>query len=131
MAPSSFQLITITATLTTFVLKRYLGCSWWYAVPIFIAFFITWNAYRILIYERYLSPLARLPGPKVALARNNTDIRDIGSWENFLQFGMRNPVKHIFGGFANTEILLVSSPTLASSTPVESCQRRLLLFNTC
>lgn len=69
MALSSFQVIALVAATTTFVLKHYFGGSWWYVIPLFITFFITWNAYRMFVYERYLSPLARLPGPKAALIR--------------------------------------------------------------
>lgn len=53
------------AAVITYFLRQQYGSSWLWAVPIYFALFVAVSGYRILIYERFLSPLARLPGPMV------------------------------------------------------------------
>jgi hypothetical protein len=53
------------AAVITFLLRQQYGCSWLFAVPIFFAVFLGWHGYRMFIYDRFLNPLSRLPGPKV------------------------------------------------------------------
>jgi len=59
--------IPLTAALATAVLYHVWGYSLLWSLPVFIAFFIATQAYRMLIYERFVSPLTKLPGPKVQL----------------------------------------------------------------
>lgn len=65
MPLSAFQLSSIASAVTTYILNRHYGGSWWWAIPIFITYLIGYNGYRMLIYERFLNPISRLPGPKV------------------------------------------------------------------
>jgi hypothetical protein len=54
------------AALLTYLVRQQYGTSWLWSVPIFVALFLAKSGYRILIYERFLNPLSRLPGPKVS-----------------------------------------------------------------
>ena len=56
-----------SVVMTYYGLKNYSSSPWW-IIPISLALFLAWNGYRILIYERYLNPLCRIPGPKVSIA---------------------------------------------------------------
>jgi len=49
----------------TYLLRRNYGYSWWWAIPLYFSMFVEFHMVRMLVYERYLSPLAKLPGPKV------------------------------------------------------------------
>lgn len=53
------------AALITYFLRQAYGSSWLWAVPIYFTLNFVAEAYRILIYERFVSPLAKIPGPKV------------------------------------------------------------------
>lgn len=117
------KVLVVFATLVTYVLRLRLGCSWWYAIPLYIGFFLAYQGYRMLIYERFINPISKLPGPKVdVLFMQNLCCRDIGSGESFLQFSVRSQVKRIFAGCDNTGIQLASFPTPDYSTHVDSCQ---------
>lgn len=61
---SFLRVIAIGTTLVTFLLNQRLGWSWWIAIPIYFGSLIAYNGFRILIYERFISPIAYLPGPK-------------------------------------------------------------------
>jgi hypothetical protein len=58
--------LALTAALATVVIHHVWGYSWLWSVPVFIGFFIATQAYRMLIYERFVSPLTKLPGPGVS-----------------------------------------------------------------
>ena len=62
---SPSKLIAASTAVITYGLKEKFGVSLWYSIPIYIVFFLAWNGYCMLIYERYFNPLSRLPGPKV------------------------------------------------------------------
>ena len=66
-----FERPALVSGIATFVLHEAWGWSWLWAVPLFIALFIAFQAYRMLIYERFLSPLAKLPGPKVSTTKSH------------------------------------------------------------
>ena len=61
--PGEFLTIQILAVGVTVVAKAFGGYSLWWLIPNFILLFLAWNAYRMLIYERYLNPVSKLPGP--------------------------------------------------------------------
>jgi hypothetical protein len=58
------KLLALLSALTAFVLRERYGYSWFYTIPIFIGYFLAFHGYRMLIYERFISPIARVPGPK-------------------------------------------------------------------
>jgi hypothetical protein len=58
--------LALTAALATVVIHHVWGYSLLWSVPVFIGFFIATQVYRMLIFERFLSPLTKLPGPKVS-----------------------------------------------------------------
>ena len=64
MSSSLILLATSSVAIICYVLKF---SSPWLIIPIYLAVFLGWNGYRILIYQRYLNPLSRLPGPRVSL----------------------------------------------------------------
>ena len=117
------KVLAVFAVLVTYVLRLKFGCSWWYAIPLYFGFFLAYHGYRMLIYERFINPISKVPGPKVdVLFMQSLCCRDIGSGESFLQFSRRSQVKPIFAGCDNTEIQLASFPTPDYSTHVDSCQ---------
>ena len=63
----AMKLVALAAAATTYGLKQSYKISWVLAVPIYFLYFLAWHGYRMLIYERFLSPLSRVPGPKVDL----------------------------------------------------------------
>ena len=73
------KIILFVSTLTAFVLRERHGCSWLYAIPILAAYFLAFNGYRMLIYERFINPLSRLPGPKVCSPHCNSADKQ-GHW---------------------------------------------------
>ena len=68
----AMKIILFVSTLTAFVLRERYGYSWIYAIPILVAYFLAFNGYRMLIYERFINPLSRLPGPKVCSPNCNS-----------------------------------------------------------
>src|ERR1700685_1746033 len=69
--------------LFTYGLKKFDFSPWW-IIPLYLGALVAWKGYRIVIYQRYLNPLSRLPGPKVSASFcNNNDFRDIGFGERF------------------------------------------------
>ena len=62
--------IEILAVLVTVAAKAFWSASLWWVIPNFFALFLAWGAYRMFIYERYINPLSKLPGPKVRLSCN-------------------------------------------------------------
>lgn len=61
----SSKVIAVVATLITSVLRDKFGCSWGYAILFYFAFISLLQGYHMFIYQRVLSPLSKLPGPKV------------------------------------------------------------------
>ena len=57
--------LALAAALATAVIHNVWGYSLLWSVPVFIGFFIATQAYRMLIFERFVSPLTKLPGPGV------------------------------------------------------------------
>jgi hypothetical protein len=41
------------------------GSYWSNGILLYFAFFLVYHGYHMFIYERFLSPLSKLPGPKV------------------------------------------------------------------
>jgi hypothetical protein len=75
--------IALTAALATVVIHHVWGYSLLWSVPVFIGFFIATQAYRMLIFERFVSPLTKLPGPKVSpIEFIRFNYRDTGSGVN-------------------------------------------------
>lgn len=58
----------LLSLLATYFLRRNYGCSWFWAIPLYSCLFINFHMLRMFVYERYFSPLAKLPGPKVCLS---------------------------------------------------------------
>lgn len=58
----------LLSLLATYLLRRNYGCSWFWAIPLYFSLFIDFHMLRMLVYERYFTPLAKLPGPKVYLS---------------------------------------------------------------
>jgi len=115
----SSSLILAAATsvvMTYYVLKV---SSPWLMIPIYLAVFLAWSGYRIIIYQRYLNLLSRLPGPKVSASCYNDNFRDIGFGESFQHSSMKNLDNHISDGSANIAILPDSSHFLDYSIPVK------------
>jgi len=54
-----------SVVVTYYALKKLASSPWW-IIPIYLALVLAWNGYRILVYQRYLNPLSRIPGPKVS-----------------------------------------------------------------
>lgn len=122
------KVLAVLAVLVTYVLRLKVGCSWWYAIPLYFGFFLAYHGYRMLIHERFINPISKLPGPKVdVLVTQSLSCRDIGSGESFMQFSVRSQVKPIFAGCDNTEIQLVLLPTPDYSTHVDLCQHLVVL----
>jgi len=66
MAFPSMTVIAVIAGATAQVLHMSHGISWWYAILLYMTFVLVFQGYRILVYQRFLNPLSRLPGPKVS-----------------------------------------------------------------
>ena len=59
----AMKIILFVSTLTAFVSGSGMVILT-HAIPILVAYFLAFNGYRMLIYERFINPLSRLPGPK-------------------------------------------------------------------
>jgi len=59
------RVLVLLSLLTTYFLRRIYGYSWFWAIPLYYSLFIEYHLIRMLVYERYMSPLSKLPGPKV------------------------------------------------------------------
>jgi hypothetical protein len=126
---SPLILVAAGSVLVTYYgLKKFVFSPWW-MIPIYLALFLTWNGYRILIYQRYLNPLSRVPGPKVSAAFYSDNFRDTGFGESFEHSSRKSLGKHISDGCGNTAIRLASSHFLDYSTPVKSFRHPASLFS--
>lgn len=63
MALPTMAVIAVIAGATALHVSR--GASWWYAILLQMTLVLAFQGYRILVYQRFLNPLCRLPGPKV------------------------------------------------------------------
>jgi len=61
--PTPLVLLAAGAVLVTYCLAS--SPSW--MLLFFSGWFLAWNGYRILIYQRFLNPLSCIPGPKVSM----------------------------------------------------------------
>ena len=116
------------SVLVTYGLKKFDFSPWW-IIPLYLGVFVAWNGYRILIYQRYLNPLSRLPGPKVSASFCNNHFRDTGFGENFERSSRKNLGKHISDGSGNIAIRQASSHFLDYSITVKSCRHPATLFS--
>jgi hypothetical protein len=91
---SSLILVAAGSKLFTYGLKKFDFSPWW-IIPLYLGALVAWKGYRILIYQRYLNPLSRLPGPKVSASFCNNDFRDIGFGESFERSSRKSLGKHI------------------------------------
>jgi len=71
MGLHSAQITAVAAAVTVFILRQILHVSWFWSVPLYALYFILWHGFRMLIYDRYFTPLAKLPGPKVRNSCNS------------------------------------------------------------
>jgi cytochrome P450 len=62
---ANMKIQAVSAAITTYIIHNLYGLSWFYGLAIFTVYFIAYQAYGIFIYRPRLSPLSRLPGPKV------------------------------------------------------------------
>jgi len=67
MGLSPGKITALAAAVTVYALNQTCHLSLFWGLPLYALYFIAWHGYRMLIYERYLSPLTALPGPKVSL----------------------------------------------------------------
>ena len=109
-------------------LKKFDFSPWW-IIPLYLGAFVAWQGYRILIYQRYLNPLSRLPGPKVSASFCNNHFRDTGFWESFERSSRKSPGKRISDGSDNIAIRRASSHFLVYSITVKSCRHPATLFS--
>ena len=65
MAFPTMAVTAVIAGATAHVLHASRGTSWWYAIPLHMIFVLAYQGYLVLVYQRFLNPLRRLPGPKV------------------------------------------------------------------
>ena len=60
--------IALLSVGVAYLLRRNYGYSWLWVIPLYFSMFVEFHMVRMLVYERYLSPLAKLPGPKVLVS---------------------------------------------------------------
>ena len=116
------------SVLVTYGLKKFDFSPWW-IIPFYLGVFLVWNGFRILIYQRYLNPLSRLPGPKVSASLYNDHFRDTGFGESFERSSRKSLGKHISDGSGNIAIRPASSHFLDYSITVMSCRHPATLFS--
>jgi hypothetical protein len=63
LSPS--KITAVAAAVTVYVLRRTHHVSLFWALPLYALYYIAWQLNRMVIYERYITPLAKMPGPKV------------------------------------------------------------------
>jgi len=80
MALSVNAVIAIGSAIVTYVVHATYGLAYWWSIPIYGAIFIVYHGYRMLIYERFISPLSRLPGPKVVISISMLIIGTLVVW---------------------------------------------------
>jgi hypothetical protein len=125
---SPLILVAASSVLVTFALKKF-GSSPWWIIPIHLALFLAWNGYRILIYQRYLNPLSRIPGPKVSASFYSDNFRVTGFGESFEHSSRKSLGKHISDGSGNIVIRQALSHFPDYSIPVKSCRHPASLFS--
>ena|SRR5271170_149991 len=125
---SPLILVGAGSVLVTYGLKPF-DFSPWSIVPIYLVLFLVWNGYRTVIYERYLNPLSRIPGPKVFASFYGANFRDTGFGESFEHSRRKSLGKHISDGSGNIAIRQASSHFRCYSIPVKSCRRPASLFS--
>lgn len=56
--------VLLAGTVARALHTRY-AYSYWSVILLPMAFMIAFRCYRILVYQRFLNPLSKVPGPKV------------------------------------------------------------------
>ena len=122
------KLMAALALVTSFFLFKKFGSVWWWQAILLclMSLLLIYNGCRMLIYERFLNPLSRLPGPKVLHADVTLLIyRATGSGESFMHSYPQSPGNLTYDGYGSIEIQPASYHIQACFTLAESCQRRV------
>jgi cytochrome P450 len=73
------KLLILLSVITVFILKVKNDVPLIFGIPVALGYFLLFQACRVFLYERFINPLARLPGPKVHHALINR-FNEEGHW---------------------------------------------------